>query len=111
MVTAERTVKGHTSVEHRFSISSLPPDVARTNCAVRQHWRIGDSLHWGLDVLFGDDQTRARTDHAAENLSVLRHLMLDLLRLNPDNCTGVLKVQRLVAASSDILRAKVLGLV
>ena len=110
VVTAERTMKGQTSVEHRFHISSRPPDAARMNRAVRQHWRIENSLHWGLDVIFGDDQTRARTDHAAENLTVLRHLTLNLLRLNPDQCKGGLKFQRLVAASSDTFRAKVLGL-
>jgi hypothetical protein len=40
------------------------------------------SLHWCMDVVFGDDQMRARTDHAAQNFAVLRQFVLNLLRLS-----------------------------
>jgi predicted transposase YbfD/YdcC len=80
MITSERTIKGKTTVEHRFYISSLAPDAQRMNQAVRQHWRVENSLHWCMDVVFGDDQMRARTDHAAQNFAVLRQFVLNLLR-------------------------------
>lgn len=111
MITSERTVCGKTSVERRFYVSSLAPDAQRMNEAVRMHWRVENSLHWCMDVVFGDDQMRARTDHAAQNFAVLRQFVLNLLRLAPVKRKGGLKVQRLIAASSDHFRAELLGLV
>lgn len=110
MITSERTIQGKTTVEHRFYISSLAPDAQRMNQAVRQHWRVENRLHWCMDVVFGDDQMRARTDHAAQNFAVLRQFVLNLLRLAPVRRKGGLKVQRLIAATSDTFRAQVLGL-
>jgi predicted transposase YbfD/YdcC len=80
------------------------------NRVVRQHWRVENSLHWCMDVVFGDDPMRARTDHAAHNLAVLRQLVLNLIRLSPVKRKGGLKVQRLIAATSDSFRAQLLGL-
>ncbi|MDR1596338.1 MAG: ISAs1 family transposase, partial [Treponema sp.] len=44
------------------------------------HWSIENGLHWFLDVCFGEDSCRARTNHAAENLNVMRKAALHLLR-------------------------------
>jgi predicted transposase YbfD/YdcC len=111
VIASARTVKGKTTLEHRFYISSLPADAARLNRAVRQHWRVENSLHWCMDVAFGDDQMRAREGHAAHNLAVLRHFALNLIRLAPVKRKGGLKVRRLIAATSDAYRAELLGLV
>jgi len=45
------------------------------------------------------------------NFAVLRQFVLNLLRLAPVRRKGGLKVQRLIAATSDTFRAQVLGLV
>jgi predicted transposase YbfD/YdcC len=111
VITSERTIKGKTTVEHRFYISSLPADAARINRAVRLHWRVENSLHWCMDVAFGDDQMRARTGNAAHNLAVVRHFALNLIRLAPVKRKGGIKVRRLIAATSDSYRAELLGLV
>ena len=111
VIASERTIKGKTTIEHRFYISSLPADAARLNQAVRQHWRVENSLHWCMDVAFGDDQMRARTGNAAHNFAVMRHLALNLIRLDPVKRKGGLKVRRLIAATSDAYRAELLGLV
>ena len=84
------------------------PDAQRMSQAVRQHWRVESSLHGGMDVVFGDDQRRARTDHAAQNFAVLRQFVLNLLRLAPAKRKGGLKVQRLITATSDTFRAQTL---
>lgn len=39
-----------------------------------------NSLHWVLDVVFGDDASRVRLDNARQNWVALRHLVLALLR-------------------------------
>lgn len=111
MITSERTVKGKTTIEHRYYVSSLLPDAQRMNRAVRLHWRVENSLHWCMDVVFSDDQMRTRTKHAAHNFAVLRHFVLNLIRLAPHKRKGGLKVQRLIASTSDTFRAQLLGLV
>jgi len=37
-------------------------------------------LHWCLDVSFHEDQSRIRQGFAGENLVVIRHLALNLLK-------------------------------
>jgi len=111
VIASERTIKGKTTIEHRLYISSLPADAARLNRAVRQHWRVENSLHWCMDVAFGDDQMRVRTGHAAHNFAVMRHCALNLIRLDPSKRKGGLKVRRLIAATSDNYRAELRGLI
>ena len=111
VIASERTIQGKTAMEHRFYISSLSADAAQLNRAVRQHWRVENSLHWCMDVAFSDDQMRARTGNAAHNFAVMRHFALNLIRLDPVKRKGGIKVRRLVAATSDNYRAELLGLV
>lgn len=111
IVESERTIKGKTSIEQRLYISSLPPDAAKLNSSIRQHWRVENSLHWCMDVVFGDDQMRARTENAAHNFAVMRHFAMNMIRLSPVEKKGGMKVKRLIAATSDEYRARVLGLV
>ena len=104
LVESVREVKGKQSVERRYYLSSLPVDVAKLARAVRGHWKIENQLHWVLDVVFGEDQSRARTGHAAENLAATRRLAINLLRQDKDNKRS-LKSQRLRATlDPDYLR-------
>jgi len=80
VVEARRTVKGKETVERRYYLSSLAGDIARFAKAVRGHWSVENSLHWVLDVVFGEDDSRARSGHALENLAATRRLALNLLR-------------------------------
>jgi len=67
---------------------------------VRSHWGIENSLHWQLDVTFGEDQSRIRKGHADANFSSLRKTALSLLKNNKTKKVGV-KNKRLTAAWSD----------
>jgi predicted transposase YbfD/YdcC len=80
VVEARRTVHGQESVERRYYLSSLPADAAKFARAVRGHWGVENGLHWVLDVVFGEDQSRARSGHAAENLAATRRMAVSLLR-------------------------------
>lgn len=97
MVESIRTIKGVTTSEKRYYLSSLPPDAQRIATAVRTHWQVENSLHWILDVAFHEDDNRARTGHAQTNFIVLRHFALSLLRQDKSSKTGI-KAKRLKAA-------------
>lgn len=105
-----RTLKGKTSCEQHLYISSLPADATRIAKSVRKHWQIENGLHWCLDVQFAEDYARARTGNAANNLAITRHIALNLLRMYTPRKKASLKTKRLLAASSDEVRAQILRL-
>ena len=81
MVYRERRVgKGVASEEMAFYISSMDLKVKPFAEAVRGHWSIENNLHWVLDVSFREDESRARKDHSAENLGMVRRIALSLLK-------------------------------
>lgn len=86
-VVAKRTVDGQTSEETRYFITSLPCQVKRFAHAVRSHWAIENSLHWSLDVTFGEDDSRTRKGNAAANMAILRRFVLSAVR----NTAGIKK--------------------
>ena len=59
---------------------AAPISVTRAAEGIRSHWAIENSLHWVLDVTFGDDQSRLRTGHGATNLAIVRYVALNLMR-------------------------------
>ena len=89
MVTAERREGGRVSVESRYYISSLGSDAGRLLQATRSHWGIENSLHWVLDLSFREDESRVRTGKAPENLALIRHLALNLLRQDRASKTSI----------------------
>ena len=89
MIESERTENGKASTQTRYYISSLPDDARKLLSGVRTHWGIENSVHWVLDVAFGEDDSRVRTGHAAENFSVLRRMALNMLKNETTSQGGV----------------------
>lgn len=56
------------------------PKAAYYNMLARGHWTIENLLHWHLDVTFMEDASRARKGNAAQNLSLIRKLALQVVR-------------------------------
>ena len=80
MIEEERTTaKGH-SRERRFYASSLPLDVGNALRCVRAHWGVENGLHWTMDVVFKEDDCRARKKNSAENRATFRHLLVGVMR-------------------------------
>lgn len=96
MVQRERRRGDQSQTETVYFISSLSPDAERLLRAVRHHWRIENSLHWVLDVIFREDDARLRVGDGAENFAILRRMVLNLLRRHPAKLS--LKRKRFKAA-------------
>lgn len=79
-VRATRTVGDEVSVKDRFYLTSLKGEAAEALHASRLHWGVENSLHWVLDVVFGDDSARVRLKNARQNWVALRHLAVAVLR-------------------------------
>src|SRR5690349_12920845 len=79
MVESTREINGKTSKEYRYYLSSMT-DAHRIEDAIRHHWAIENQQHWILDVQFGEDAHRARKNHSAANLALIRRTALNLLQ-------------------------------
>lgn len=108
MCEARREINEQASEEKRYYLSSLSVDAVRLAEAVRGHWSIENSLHWILDVVFREDDSRVRVGHAAENFALIRRIALNLLQQEKSLKRGV-KTKRLKAALDDSYLFKVLN--
>jgi predicted transposase YbfD/YdcC len=106
-VHTERRVGTEVTETVRYFITSLGNDARQLLHAVRGHWKIENQLHWVLDVVFREDDSRVRKGHGAENFAILRHIALTLLRQERSVKIGV-KGRRLKAALDDQYLLRVL---
>ena len=72
------------SVRHYISDEDHPR-AAYYAMLARGHWGIENQLHWHLDVTFKEDACRARKGFAAQNLSTVRKLALQIAKAHSDN--------------------------
>lgn len=75
-VERERRIKGETTVEVAYYITSLGRDragAARLGELIRAHWGIENRLHYVRDVTFGEDASRVRTGSSPQILAALRN--------------------------------------
>lgn len=112
LVDSFRVVGGKPSeLEQRYYISSRELSAEELATAVRAHWAIENRLHWMLDVNFGEDGCMARKDNAPQNLSLLKKIVLNLIRADTtDKAKTSLRQKRKRAAWDDDIRMNMLGL-
>ena len=95
----ERTVKGATTTETVYLVTSLSPQAADASRLLdynRTYWKIENRLHWVRDVTFGEDHSQVRTGKAPQVKAALTNLTLTLLRRN--GCSNVAAALRTFAA-------------
>ena len=103
MIVCTRIIGNQETKETRYYISSLPSNAERILHAVRKHWSIENELHWVLDVAINEDHSRVRKDQAPENLAVLRHIALNLLKQEKTARGGIHAKQLQAAWDQDYL--------
>jgi predicted transposase YbfD/YdcC len=86
---------GKAEREKRYYLSSAALDAKTFARAVRAHWGIENRLHWVLDVVFHDDLARLRSGHGPENMAIVKHMAMNLVRKPKDKHS--LKVRRKLA--------------
>jgi len=87
---------GKQTCETSYYICSIEAKVGLFSNSTRSHWSIENSLHWVMDVVFGEDRSRIRVGHAAENMSFIRRFVTTLLKR--DTTKSSLKQKRKEAA-------------
>jgi predicted transposase YbfD/YdcC len=106
VVQSQRRLWNKDTLETRYFLSSLAVDAATFARYIRAHWGIENQLHWCLDVVFNEDASRIRKDHAPRNFSVLRRFALNLLR--QDTSKGSLAMKRYKAGLDDQFMVQIL---
>jgi predicted transposase YbfD/YdcC len=107
--TREEILSGKTTTETRFYISSRKMSPEEALAGTRNQWLIENQLHWCLDVTFGQDANQTRAKNAAENLAVVRHFALNLVRRYDGDRYSVPRRRRLCDYNIDY-RERLLGL-
>jgi predicted transposase YbfD/YdcC len=109
-ITSTREIKssGDISQETRYFISSIDANnIERIADAIRSHWSIENKLHWSLDVSFSEDSNRTRVGNGAENLSIVRHTALNILK--EDKSQMGIKTKRMKAGWDEKFMLKLIG--
>lgn len=88
---------GNENFETRMYLSSLSPKAKRMSQAIRSHWGIENTLHWSMDVTFGEDHHRFLNRNGVQNLSAIRRFAIAILRRDTKTKLGA-KNKRFKAA-------------
>jgi predicted transposase YbfD/YdcC len=102
IVVSECVRDGKATLETRYYLSSLRVGVKRFAHAVRSHWGIENTCHWGLDIVYREDESRIRHPHVRENFAWLNRLTLSLLKQHPSEDSIAMK-RRSCGWSDDFL--------
>lgn len=78
MVTRVVEEGGQKRTEDAYYLGSIT-EVEKFAEAVRGHWGV-ESMHWSLDVTFGEDGYRTMERNRAGNVAVLKRMALNLVR-------------------------------
>jgi predicted transposase YbfD/YdcC len=90
-VNRERQVAGQNTTSTHYYLTSYRGTAKELAGAIRGHWGIENGLHWILDVVFREDDSRKRAGHAGANLAMIRKVAVSLLRRAPGKGSSITK--------------------
>lgn len=109
MVIRERTLREKTTQEIQYYINSIEIDGKLFEKSSRGHWGVENGLHWSLDVVLREDNSRYRDRVGAQNLAILRKIILGILTKDKSKKCGV-AAKRLAALGNPVYRENLLKL-
>jgi predicted transposase YbfD/YdcC len=104
MVESRCERNGAVSRERRYYLASAKLSAETFAAAVRAHWGVENRLHWVLDVVFHDDLARLRTGHGPQNMAIVKHMAMNLVR-NPKDKHSLKNRRKLANLNPDYLEA------
>ena len=107
-IKSTRYEKGKTSTEKRYYISSLSKTAECIGRIIRSHWAVENKLHWHLDVTFNEDKSKIYAGHGAENFSLLKRCVLNMVKADTTEKASV-SLKRKIAGWDPAYRLKLLG--
>jgi len=107
--TIRTTVLGEFKSSRYFLTSLTPNLVDKIAHAIRSHWSVENNLHWTLDVIFNEDQSRVRDRNAAQNLAIMRKMSLSMLKNTHYHKGKSLKRKRFLASLEDDFLLDLIG--
>lgn len=78
----KKTTKEEASI--RYYISSKKASAQYFGEAVRTHWQVENNLHWTLDVIFSEDDSKKRAGNSAQNFSLISKVALNMIQTHKD---------------------------
>lgn len=78
-----REINGIKILSVRYYISSFETSAQALGEIIRGHWSVENQLHWILDVVFREDNAKARKDNSPLNLNILRKIALAVVKKIP----------------------------
>ena len=94
-VISTRIIGDNSSETVKYYISSEASDAKTLAARARRHWSIENNLHWILDVQFGEDGCCIRKDNAAENMSAVRKMVINVVKKYKEKNKLTLSPQKL----------------
>jgi predicted transposase YbfD/YdcC len=102
MVQSNTERNGKVEQDRRYYLCSKPLSAKDFARAVRAHWGVENRLHWVLDVIFHDDLARLRSGEGPQNMAIVRHMAINLLR-NPKDRHSLKSRRKLACLNPDYL--------
>ncbi len=102
--------EGKSRRETRYCLNSKVSDAKEVLRYSRSHWGIENRCYWVLDVALKEDACRARTRYAAANLSTLRRITLNILKLDRKHPKEALRGRRLYALMDNSYLESLMGI-
>lgn len=87
----------------RFFITSLDQDAEKIARSIREHWYIENKLHWILDVVYGEDDSRLRVNSGPHNSSLIKKTALNFLRADTSLKKSIKLKQKKALMNTDFL--------
>ena len=103
-ITATRIIGTTTTTEVRYSLSDDTAGPVRLLANTRRHWAIENTLHWTLDMSFGDDACRIRQDNAPLAIATIRHVALNFLQAAKQKRESIKRLRKQAGWDDDTLK-------